>query len=407
MPKLNNRPPKYCKMGKYAVVYYAGKPRYLGLHGSPESKIAYARFIAELQANPVAVSLPSEENRVTVRELTAAFLDYAKAKFDRTEYAHCRIIVLDFLEKLYGDNFPVDDFKPKCLKLVREDMIKSRRFCRRIVNRYTHRIVSIFAWGVEQDIVLETSWRALHSVKALRKGEEGTFDNPPREEISDEVVKRTLPFLPPMLRAMVIVQRLTGMRPSEVFNMRVGEIIKDTAAELWHYKRTSHKTERFTGKQQVIPLGKFEQELIEPYLVGKAAEQAVFSPQTAQAERNAEKRTARKSKLTPSQIARDKARQPRNYKETYDENSYRKAVEFAIKKGNKVLPDEQKIPPWTPYQLRHAAITRISFEKGKDAAQALAGHSSSQMTDNYDHSALRKREQLARERQNPFEAECG
>jgi hypothetical protein len=49
MPKLNNRPPKYSKMDKYAVVYLHGKKFYLGLYGSEESKVAYARFIAELQ----------------------------------------------------------------------------------------------------------------------------------------------------------------------------------------------------------------------------------------------------------------------------------------------------------------------------------------------------------------------
>ena len=78
MPKLNNRPPKYSKMGKYAVVYFNGKPHYLGLYGSPESHTAYARIIAEIRANP-SVPLPSEEKRATVRELAAAFLDNAKA----------------------------------------------------------------------------------------------------------------------------------------------------------------------------------------------------------------------------------------------------------------------------------------------------------------------------------------
>jgi hypothetical protein len=89
-------------MNKYAVVYYHGKPHYLGLYGSPESRVAYARFVAELQANP-AFSPSSGEKQVTVRELTAAFLDYAKANTDRTSYSFHRVIVLDFLRKLYGD----------------------------------------------------------------------------------------------------------------------------------------------------------------------------------------------------------------------------------------------------------------------------------------------------------------
>jgi integrase len=66
------------------------------------------------------------------------------------------------------------------------------------------------------------------------------------------------------------------------------------------------------------------------------------------------------------------------------------------------LPDGEKIPHWFPYQLRHSAITNISLERGKDMAQALAGHTSSKMTDNYDHSQLKKRERLAKKRKNPF-----
>ena len=116
MPKLKNRPPtKYSRMNEQAVVYYHGKPHYLGRYGSPESKIAYSRFVAEIQVNPT-VSPSKGERHVTVRELSAAFLDHAKANTDHTNYSFHRIIVLDFLDKLYGDDTPVKDFTPRCLK---------------------------------------------------------------------------------------------------------------------------------------------------------------------------------------------------------------------------------------------------------------------------------------------------
>ena len=62
MPKLKNRPHKYCKAGKYAVVYHHGKTIYLGLYGSKESKIAHARFLAEIQANPTTFLLHGEKH---------------------------------------------------------------------------------------------------------------------------------------------------------------------------------------------------------------------------------------------------------------------------------------------------------------------------------------------------------
>ncbi len=198
MPKLNNRPPKYCKLGNYAVVYHHGRPRYLGPYGSPESRIAYSRFVAEIQASPV-FSLPSGEKHVSIRELTAAFLDHAKANTDPTEYAHYRVVVLDFLDKLYGDGTPVDDFKPSCLKLVRMEMIQSGRFCRRIVNRYTFRITSIFAWGVENDLVPETTWRTLKAVKSLPKGHPGTFDNEERQPVQGRTSNVPSAINPPKL----------------------------------------------------------------------------------------------------------------------------------------------------------------------------------------------------------------
>lgn len=93
---------RYPLLGKYAVVYYGGKSHYLGQYGSPESKTAYSRFVAEIQANPVFV--PSKEEKfLTVRELAAAFLDHVKANSDPINYGHCRIVVLDFLDKFFGD----------------------------------------------------------------------------------------------------------------------------------------------------------------------------------------------------------------------------------------------------------------------------------------------------------------
>ena len=142
MPKLHNRPPKYCKVNRYAVVYHHGKPHYLGLYGSPESKVAYSRFVAGIQASPT-FHLTQGKTDVAVSELTSAFLDTAKAAGDANSYAHNRVIILDFLDKLYGDDTNVDDFKPSCLKLVRAEMIKSGRFCRRIINLHRFNLQSL------------------------------------------------------------------------------------------------------------------------------------------------------------------------------------------------------------------------------------------------------------------------
>jgi hypothetical protein len=189
MPKLINRNPKLSKLKKYAVVYYHGKIHYLGLHGTPEALSAYNRFCAEVQSNPTFY-LQNGERNITVEELSVAFLDHVKATkamTDPANYGHCRTIVFDFLLKLYGGDIPVDSFKPSCLKLIRDMMIKSRRFCRGVINSHVRRVVSIFVWGVEHELVLETTWRALKAVKSLSKGHPDTFDNEEREPVPDDV----------------------------------------------------------------------------------------------------------------------------------------------------------------------------------------------------------------------------
>ena len=403
MPKLKNRPPKYAKLKQYAVVYFQGKIHYLGLYGSPESKTAYARFVAESRIDPIFLP-PQENEKVTIPELAVAFLDQVKPTQDNATFGHYRTLIGDFLLKLYGDDTAVDDFKPRCLKLVRAEMIQSQRFCRNMINKYIRLVVSVFHWGVSEELVRPDTHLALKAVKPLPKGYPGTFDNPPRQEVPDTVIAATLAFLPPVIAAMVQVQRLTGMRPSEVFTMRVGDIDRSRDNGLWYYVPESHKTEEYIGKKP-IPLGKPEQELIAPYLIGKQSTAAVFSPRTAVKERAEEARARRKSKVPPSQQARDrrKTENPpdRPVGEFYDRDSYRRAVKYAIEKGNR---HGVKIPHWSPYLLRNSAATAIELEYGLDESQAQLGHTSANMTKRYSGAQLKQREKLALERRNPFES---
>jgi len=417
MPKLTDKNPVLGQKESRAVVRYQGKTHYLKKpdgtpckSGTREALIAYNRLCLELQSNPQYTApktyiTPSGESDVTLDELAAAYLTYAKARL-RSDYSNVLTIMEKFLLPLFGDEYPVDSFTPKCLKTVREAMIRHKRFSRGTINRYTSRIVTIFAWGVAEELVEETTHRALKTVRQLEEGHPGTWDNAPREDISFDVVNRVLAVMVPTLQAMVQIQCLHGMRSGEICNMRVGEIDRSRVHKtgLWYYTPASHKTQKKTGRKTVFPLAGHEQKLIEPYLIGKTAEEAVFSPRTAMKEHAAVRRANRTTKQTPSRLARAKAREakPKQYSEFYNPDSYRKAINHAIAKVNRLLPENEKCPHWFPYLLRHTAITITSLENGKDAAQALAGHTSSKMTDNYDHSQLRKREALARNRVNPF-----
>jgi len=205
-----------------------------------------------------------------------------------------------------------------------------------------------------------------------------------------------------------MIQRLTGMRPSEVYEMKVGEIVKDATPGLWHYVRKDHKTERHIGKK-IIPLSKIEQELIQPYLEGKTAEQPVFSPKTSEAERSTARRANRKTKISPSQAEREKGKMAKpstHYCDFFSQYTYRQAIKYAVAKANRQLKDgEEPIPNWYPYQLRHAASTEMEKTEGLDKAQALLGHKSTAVTRRYSHGQLVIAEGMARNRRNPFEVE--
>jgi integrase len=406
MPTIKHQLPKYCKVKvkkkQYAAVHLNGKTVYLGAYGSPESKAAYTRIVAGIKAGTAPYS-PSDKESVSIKALVLSFLDHVQGTIADQNYEHHRAAVKELLACCDSD-MPAGSFTPSCLKHFRQALINSQRFCRNMVNEYTRRIVFMFMWGIEEELVEANTAAALKAVKQLPEGYPGTYDNPEREDVPDFVIMATLPFMPPTIQAMVKLQRLTGMRPCEVFNMRVGQIDKSSDPELWLYRLPTHKTQKKTKRKKVIPLSKIEQELIAPYLENKNPDAAVFSPRTAIAERNAERRTNRKTKITPSQAARDAARaaKPSKYREFYNKGSYRLAVKYAIAKGNKVLPDDEKIPHWTPYQLRHSAATAMENESGLDEAQALLDHSSANTTKRYAHGRLQKLKELARNRKDVF-----
>ena len=372
-----------------------GKKSYLpGKSNSPESREAYARFEIEWWENsrrPVAERVPitlinsEPKTDTTIKEVALAFLQCTESTKTTANFTHYRLATMDFLVKHYGES-PVADFNVGCLHLLRTAMIQSHRFCRKQVNEYTRRIVTLFRWGVSVGLVeTMTAW-ALETVKPLELGYPGTFDHPEREYVADDVIRRTLPLLPLTLQAMVKLQRLTGMRPCEVFLMKVENIDTQSIPGIWLYRLATHKTQKKTGKKRVIPLNATEQALIAPYLIGRKPTDSVFSPRTAMMERK------------PGMKVRVEVG------DFFNKDSYRVAVLRAIARANRQLPIEQQIPHWTPYELRHSAASAISVELGGEAATTQLGHTSATTTAIYLHREVEKLTKLAVERMkhNPF-----
>ena len=302
---------------------------------------------------------------------------------------------------------PVNSFSPKKLKVVRDQMVRSGKLCRKQINAHTTKIIRIFSWGVEEELVNPNVVLALREVKHLPPGEFGTFDHPERKYVDDDVVRRTLPYMSRTVATMVQIQRLTGMRPSELCEMTVGDIDRTRGTGLWYYVLPEHKTAADIGEKQ-IPLNGSAQKLLEPFLTGKKSDEAVFSHRVSAEEVKEILRAERQSTNPRLQKEQDKQRteNPRTKaKEFFDRNTYRKAIVAAIKRANKKLPPDQQIPHWFPYQIRHSTSTAIEIAEGLDKSQAVLGHKTPNTTRIYSKGQLAIAENVVRKLENPFESD--
>lgn len=209
----------------------------------------------------------------------------------------------------------------------------------------------------------------------LKAGRTTAPDRPPIPPVADEIVDKTLPFLPPIVADMVQVQRLIGGRPQDVYNMRSCDI--DRTGEVWAYRPFTHKTEH-KRKERVVAVGPRAQAILTPCLIDKqdTPEAFLFSPKDSIRLFRTEQRKNRKSKVQPSQQDRSKpgggSRQAGDH---YTKDSYNQAVERACQRAG--------VPKWTPNQLRHNAGTETAAKFSLEAAKEFLGHSSIATTEKF------------------------
>src|SRR6185436_8797415 len=80
MARRKNAIPSYClhRASGLAYVTLGGKEHYLGKHGTPESRRAYAELIARLDAGGSAAAPPADP---TVAQLVADYDDFARSYY--------------------------------------------------------------------------------------------------------------------------------------------------------------------------------------------------------------------------------------------------------------------------------------------------------------------------------------
>src|SRR5690606_27806685 len=120
-----------------------------------------------------------------------------------------------------------------------------------------------FKWGVAEEIIAPSIYHGLFAVTGLTYGRSDARETDPVRPVDDAHIDRTLPYLHRQVRAMVQLQRLTGMRPCEVVLMRPVDI--DRESDVWVYEPMDHKN-RWRGHRRLIPLGPKAQAVLKPFL---------------------------------------------------------------------------------------------------------------------------------------------
>ncbi|HJZ93580.1 MAG TPA: site-specific integrase [Gemmataceae bacterium] len=347
----------------------------LGPYGSPESKAEYARVIGEWQVSHHALPGPALAD-ITVNELLLRFWGHVEEHYRHpdgtptTEVENFRY-ALKPLRELYGHT-PAGKFGPLALKAVRQRWVNAE-LSRRFINQRVGRIKRMFKWAVAEELVPAAAYQALQAVEGLKQGRTAAKDRPAVQPVPAEHIDRVLPFLRPQVRAMIELQRLTGMRPGEVCRIRWGDI--DQSGEVWVYRPGRHKT-AYRGRPREVLIGPRGQEILGRF--EKSDIQApIFSPREAVQALQRERVEKRVTKYYLSRQRRQtrKAKPKRQPADCYSIESYGYAVARACRKAS--------VPVWYPYRLRHTYGTEVRKEFGLEAAQVLLGHTRADVTQVY------------------------
>ena len=392
----------------------------LGKYGTAESRVEYARVIAEWEANgrrlPASQAIPAN---ITVNELALAYWKFAESYygFDRRRGTAFNVRdAIRVVKALYGHT-PAAEFGPLALKACRAEMVK-KDWSRTYVNSQVDRLRRMFRWGASEQLVPAAVYEALRSVEGLRRGRTEARETKKVKPVTPEQVDATLPHMPLVVQAIVNFQLLTGCRPDEACRLRPLDLDVSNPA-CWVYRPGSdqgphgeHKTAH-EDKDRLILIGPRAQEALRPYL-GTKLDAYCFSPAESERRRSAERRESRQSPLTPSQRARKpKAGRKRVPNDRYQVTSYRNAIyrgcdrafplperlaprqdESGTKESRAVwwarLTEEereavrtwQREHRWHPNRLRHSRATELR-PYGLDVVKTILGHSKVETTQIY------------------------
>jgi integrase len=413
MPRQSKEPAyRLHKHSGQARVRIDGHDHYLGVFNSEASFTRYQELLAQWRAKQDSPLPSTPSHNITVSELMARYLRFSQyyyrhadgtdtGEFDRLKAA------MPELRQLFGAT-PASEFGPLRFKDVRETMIHRENTgpCKRdasrptlsrtYVNAQCQRIIRMFRWAAEEELIPASVPAALREVRPLKRGRCEAYETRRVEPVPDDIVETTLPFMPRPVQGMVRLQRVTGMRAGEIVQLRACDIDFRPRLDfshdgnVWLYSPQHHKNEHRDNAFRTIPLGPRAQEILQEFLIGDPNKH-VFDPREAVADRPAPRGKRRRENQPPN-----KRKTARTISDCYNTNSYRSAIHRACDNAFPPPDDYRDVPAWRrehrwgTHQLRHAAGTEARHSLGLESAQAMLGQKDPQTTVRYAADMLKK-----------------
>lgn len=405
MPRKAKFPPSilHHKPSNRDRIRVDGQDIWLGPHDSAEARARYAAVVAELSLN--GGHLPIEAGAATIRTLIARWLEHAEVRYAGKDELNQFRHALAPLVRLYGE-LPVVDFGPKCLKayqratatgswLTPQEKAERRKIgrpatrCRRVVNRHTVRVKTVFRWLESEQLIPPSTLHALETVAGLAEGEAEAIDYDEVPPVPEADLAATIPVLNPIVRAAVQLQVLTGARPGEVLGLRPADLNRSGSIQVargitiplgkdvWAVVKVKGHKMAHRRQRRIILIGPQGQRILEPLLLGRDQDAYIFSPREA---------TEGFLRETGRKIRHARERRPG---ERYTTSSYGRAIDAGCRRA--------KVQPWDAHQLRHNAATRLTEEFGWEVARILLGHKSVETTKLYALDAYQKAAEAVRD----------
>lgn len=285
----------------------------------------------------------------------------------------CRV-AMRVLTRVYGDR-DVNTITAPMIATLRDEMLKpnavgpkgkarTEPLTVKTAREYLAYVKAAFRWGCsERGVVDEKTAGGALLVRNLLPGRCAARDKERVMPVEWERVEAALTHLPENLKAMVMLQWHTGMRPGEVRSVRPCDVTWRAELNCWVYSPHLHK---MMHKKRIrkVPIGPEAFKVLEPYL-SRQVTLPCFSPREAL-----------------KQNGRIKSG------DAYGGNQYHNLVRNAARKAG--------VATFSVNQLRHSWATRVAELFGIEAVADGLGHANLNTALIYAEKSLKRASEVAR-----------